>query len=868
MIRKKFLLTTLTWALGLLTWGISSIGVVPQAQAAYFVTPDAYWQFSEATTPFADELAQPGNPNNAVSVLANGTDPFSSAPTKDATGRVGDGVAFGGTSGLWVTHDATNEVWDWAGDANFSIEIWVKRDPSVSGLDTDFDTEVFVGRNDFGSSNAHWFLGLRYNTATGTRVVAQLQDSNSDGSTITLNGDNTNGTNVIDNSWHQVVLVRDAVAQKDLLYVDGKLEDEANNVTYSGTFASAVASLDIGWLGINGSSQTAYALNGSVDQLALYPSALTATEIDQIYQIGHSSHALDDAFAPIYPTGTTDLGTSAVGYPVTVNAVPAANPAPTSYTLDATAIAAGMTVDSSGQVSWLPNSQQTGIFNFSVTAHNTAGDGTGSYTIDIVDPCGIDLDAYWHLEEDGTSGYASAVGTNLTGQCATGGCPAQDTVNGKVKNAQTFSGSNGINVPAAATADQVFDWGATDSFTVELWMKRNDSGLPNDMDTEVMAGRWDATSSLQWFVGVRRIGTNDLRIAAKLIGTGGENDVLIADGPTGTNVTDGLWHHVALVRDYLTTETRLYVDGALEAKDTYDYTTGNFTSATAALNIGHLGDAFGFTGSLDEVAVYGNVLDEAVILQHATKNPGRGYCNSSPSITSAAITTADPVLDYTYDADARDTDGDSVTWSLATKPAGMTIDTNTGVVSWAQSDVAAAAGTDVDVEIHASDAYGGVGIQTYTISVATAPATMPQITGQNPVSTTSGTALEIKVSDLTISDSDTPVSAMILTVMDGANYTRSGNTITPDASFTGNLTVPVKVNDGTTDSNTYNLTVSVTAPGSSSGGGGGGGGCFIESSLATATGSIGALKGFGILLFSLVGLVSATALSNRKNRIE
>jgi Concanavalin A-like lectin/glucanases superfamily/Putative Ig domain len=784
MIRKKLLFPTLIWALGLLSWGILPTAAVPQAQADYFITPDAYWQFSETGAPYADSVALPANPNDAVNAAPSGTAPFTTDPIKDPSGRVGEGVAFGGTSGLQVLHNAATEVWDWAANANFAVEVWMKRNPSAGGLNTNNKTEVLVGRNDEGTSSIHWFIGLRYNTATGVRAVAQLQDAHNDGASVTLNGTNASGTNVVDNAWHQVVLVRDAVANKDLLYVDGQLEDSAD-ATYTGGFATAVASLDIGWLGIASSTQTNFAFKGSVDQVALYGQALTAAEVNQIYQIGQSGRALDQTFAPIYPAGTTDLGLSAVGYQVTANAEAAANPMPT-YALDAGA-PAGMVVDPSGQLTWSPSSDQTGIVDFSVTATNSEGSGTANYTIEVVDPCATDQDAYWHLEENGSGAsagddvYTSSVGTGLTGQCATGGCPVQDTATGQVNNAQIFDGTTGIDVPAVATADQVFDFSAVDSFTIELWMKRDASGLPNNNNTEVMIGRWDATAGLQWWIGVRRIGTGGpLRIAAKLIALGGENDVLIANAATGTNVTDGNWHHVALVRDMVTFETRLYVDGALEATNPHNY-SANFNTADVPLNIGHLGSSFGYTGSLDEVAIYAGALGERVILQHATQNPGRGYCNSNPAITTAAVTTADPTLDYTYDADATDAEGDSVTWTLTTFPAGMTIDRSTGVVTWPKGDVAAAANSSVDVEIRATDTYGGAATQAYSIAV-------------------------------------------------GASSTTPGTPGTPAAA--------------------------------SSGGGGGGGGCFIESSRAT--GSIGTLKGFGILLFSSMAFISAAMLGGRK----
>ena len=88
----------------------------------------------------------------------------------------------------------------------------------------------------------------------------------------------------------------------------------------------------------------------------------------------------------------------------------------------------------------------------------------------------------------------------------------------------------------------------------------------------------------------------------------------------------------------------------------------------------------------------------------------------------------------------------------------------------------------------------------------------PVITGQAALSTAEETALTITLGDLTVADADnTYPDDFSLTVLAGTNYTVVGATITPAADFNGVLTVPVKVNDGTTDSNTFNLSVTVTA---------------------------------------------------------
>ncbi|PKN86556.1 MAG: hypothetical protein CVU46_07375 [Chloroflexi bacterium HGW-Chloroflexi-8] len=87
----------------------------------------------------------------------------------------------------------------------------------------------------------------------------------------------------------------------------------------------------------------------------------------------------------------------------------------------------------------------------------------------------------------------------------------------------------------------------------------------------------------------------------------------------------------------------------------------------------------------------------------------------------------------------------------------------------------------------------------------------PIITGQVTLSTPKNASLEISLADLTVMDQDdTYPTGFTLTVLAGINYTLIGNTITPSTDFIGTLTIPVKVNDGLVDSNTFNLSVNVT----------------------------------------------------------
>jgi gliding motility-associated-like protein len=87
---------------------------------------------------------------------------------------------------------------------------------------------------------------------------------------------------------------------------------------------------------------------------------------------------------------------------------------------------------------------------------------------------------------------------------------------------------------------------------------------------------------------------------------------------------------------------------------------------------------------------------------------------------------------------------------------------------------------------------------------------VPVITGQSALTIDQGQSLTITLAQLTVVDSDnTYPGDFTLTVYSGTNYTFAGTTITPAATFTGSLTVPVSVNDGTDESAKFNLKVEV-----------------------------------------------------------
>ena len=90
---------------------------------------------------------------------------------------------------------------------------------------------------------------------------------------------------------------------------------------------------------------------------------------------------------------------------------------------------------------------------------------------------------------------------------------------------------------------------------------------------------------------------------------------------------------------------------------------------------------------------------------------GCALFNSAPVIESTPITSVKEGALYTYEVEATDPEGDTLTYSLTDGPTGMTINSTTGVISWTP---ASAGSYDVTVEV--SDPYRST-TQSFTITV-------------------------------------------------------------------------------------------------------------------------------------------------------
>ena len=190
--------------------------------------------------------------------------------------------------------------------------------------------------------------------------------------------------------------------------------------------------------------------------------------------------------------------------------------------------------------------------------------------------------------------------------------------NGAYVNAPTVGVAGAIagDANTAVLFDGVNDYATaarqiSGNFSIEFWFKSTqdysggDFGQPHCSQWWQGAGLVDADTSGA---------ANDFGVSlcsGKVVAGAGTPEVSLASSGTYNN---GAWHHVVFTRTQATGVMVLYIDGA--SVGTVTGTTVALTS-TPTLNIGRRADGVQyFAGTLDEVAVYNQVLPAATVAAH------------------------------------------------------------------------------------------------------------------------------------------------------------------------------------------------------------------------------------------------------------
>jgi fibro-slime domain-containing protein/RHS repeat-associated protein len=104
--------------------------------------------------------------------------------------------------------------------------------------------------------------------------------------------------------------------------------------------------------------------------------------------------------------------------------------------------------------------------------------------------------------------------------------------------------------------------------------------------------------------------------------------------------------------------------------------------------------------------------------------------NTAPVILTQANKEIIAGHSYSYDVDATDLNGDSLTYKLLVAPDGMTIDQTTGLIGW--NTVASNTGNQA-VLVEVNDGRGGITQQQYSLSVIDSPPNRPPVFTSTPV---------------------------------------------------------------------------------------------------------------------------------------
>ncbi len=270
------------------------------------------------------------------------------------------------------------------------------------------------------------------------------------------------------------------------------------------------------------------------------------------------------------------------------------------------------------------------------------------------------LISHWNLDETSGTTFADSVGLN-DAACSDPGCPV--TTAGIVGSALLFDGGDdGLDV----ADDLSLDWTVDDSFSIVAWIK----GTQDCSGNKVVIGKRRLSGGGNWWLGCTA--SNGKNVASFHLR---DSKSLVANATGDTVINDGNWHQ--LVATWDTTSMRLFVDGREEITQTIAF-TGTFSN-TGQLTMGYynITPFYRFAGAIDEVKLYNAALVPA-------------------SITSTPVGVA--LLDQPYTYTLTTTGDPAPTITLSQAPDGMTMDLDTGIISWTPTTIGSFA-----VEIEASN---------------------------------------------------------------------------------------------------------------------------------------------------------------------
>lgn len=492
----------------------------------------------------------------------------------------------------------------------FTIEAWIKRSsPTVIAVDIlgvdgsqcgEGGMVFSYGRNGYG-------LGLLHN---GRLLVSKID----------VDGVFSTGA-VTDTNWHHVAVTKSGSTA--MFYIDGAPASGAIPYTTTYTFDTSAA------VGSRGDARGGTFL-GSIDEPSVYGRALSAAEIQTIYNAGTNSKCpLPPSFLTQPASRTVTVGNTAT-FTATVGGAPLIS---YRWFFNGAPLTDGGRFTGSTTASLnIANAQMNDAGSYQLVASNAVASVASSnavLTVNPPPPCApapSGLVGWWRGENsttdagDGNHGTWAGFGnTNTYGP-------------GVVGQAFVFDGTHRDRVNLGNPPNLRLE-----DFTIEAWVKRSS---PSVTSFDVLGADGSVAGDGAMILGYGR-GGYGLALAnnGRMILTRTDLDGIFS----APLITDTNWHHLAVTK--AGTNAVFYLDGVPQATPAYvhpaPYTFDDATcTCSAAVSIGSRGDGRGgtFFGMIDEPAIFNRALMASEI-QAIYAADGAGKCvatNPPPACTTAA----------------------------------------------------------------------------------------------------------------------------------------------------------------------------------------------------------------------------------------